>query len=198
MTCRVCKWANHPPCPKNIPCCDCAEECNSRQCVDEEPKTETKVCRTCGQELPLTEYYPQPGGVMGCKAECKRCYIERQQRKKYGQSHQVKHRPPDHQKTTREEQLERKREYMRQYHAANKAKMQEAARRCAERRRADPDAPKLKTGPKKGTAIQHQDFQHYPDRHCAKCEFYPCFDGIENLESDFASCGCHGWKEKEK
>lgn len=32
MTCKVCKWAQHPPCPKRIPCCDCDEECNSRQC----------------------------------------------------------------------------------------------------------------------------------------------------------------------
>lgn len=32
MTCKVCKWANYPPCPKNIPCCDCNVACNSRQC----------------------------------------------------------------------------------------------------------------------------------------------------------------------
>lgn len=32
MSCKVCKWANHPPCDKNIPCCDCCENCNSRQC----------------------------------------------------------------------------------------------------------------------------------------------------------------------
>lgn len=31
MTCKVCKWANWPPCEKNIPCCDCPDECNSRQ-----------------------------------------------------------------------------------------------------------------------------------------------------------------------
>ena len=32
MSCKVCKWANHPPCEKKIPCCDCHEECESRQC----------------------------------------------------------------------------------------------------------------------------------------------------------------------
>lgn len=32
MTCKVCKWANYPPCAKNIPCCDCPDkDCNSRQ-----------------------------------------------------------------------------------------------------------------------------------------------------------------------
>ena len=33
MTCKVCKWAQHPPCDKRIPCCDCSDECDSRQCV---------------------------------------------------------------------------------------------------------------------------------------------------------------------
>lgn len=33
MTCKVCKWAQHPPCEKRIPCCDCHDECDSRQCV---------------------------------------------------------------------------------------------------------------------------------------------------------------------
>ena len=32
MSCQVCKWANHPPCSKRIPCCDCTEECNDRPC----------------------------------------------------------------------------------------------------------------------------------------------------------------------
>lgn len=32
MTCKICKWANHPPCDKRIPCCDCPDECNGRQC----------------------------------------------------------------------------------------------------------------------------------------------------------------------
>lgn len=32
MTCKVCKWANWPPCELKIPCCDCPETtCNSRQ-----------------------------------------------------------------------------------------------------------------------------------------------------------------------
>lgn len=194
MTCKVCKWANHPPCPKNIPCCDCKEECNSRQCANEEPQT--KVCTKCGRELPIEDFYQQNDVAGGRENECKHCYIERQQRRKFGEDYQVKHHT-SLKGMTQEERKEHKREYMAQYREANREKMRENVRRCAQRKRhGDPDAPKLKTGPKKGTAIQHQDFERFPERHCDKCEFYPCFDGIENLESDFASWGCHGWKEK--
>lgn len=71
MTCKICKWANHPPCPKNIPCCDCKEECNSRQCAE----VTTKVCRNCKRELPLTDFYPQHSSKDGRRAICKHCYI---------------------------------------------------------------------------------------------------------------------------
>ena len=36
----------------------------------------------------------------------------------------------------------------------------------------------------------------YPKRACRQCENYPCFAGIENLESDFAKEGCHGYHKK--
>lgn len=40
MKCKVCMWANYPPCEKNIPCCDCQDECNSRQCLFGEGKVD--------------------------------------------------------------------------------------------------------------------------------------------------------------
>ena len=31
------------------------------------------------------------------------------------------------------------------------------------------------------------------DRLCEKCLNWPCFEGIENLETDFARIGCHSF-----
>ena len=35
-------------------------------------------------------------------------------------------------------------------------------------------------------------------RTCLQCVNYPCFDGIENLESDFANEGCHAFRKREE
>ena len=42
MKCKVCMWANYPPCEKKIPCCDCQDECNSRQCLYGEGQVDWK------------------------------------------------------------------------------------------------------------------------------------------------------------
>ena len=34
-------------------------------------------------------------------------------------------------------------------------------------------------------------------RLCHGCVNYPCFDGIDNLETDFAKAGCHGYKQRQ-
>lgn len=34
-------------------------------------------------------------------------------------------------------------------------------------------------------------------RLCHRCVNYPCFRGIDNLETDFARVGCRGYKERE-
>jgi protein-arginine kinase activator protein McsA len=39
---------------------------------------ETKVCKKCGQELPISEFYADKLGVDGLKAVCKECYMARQ------------------------------------------------------------------------------------------------------------------------
>lgn len=37
MVCKVCQWAEFPPCAKEIPCCECDDVCNSRQCLKQGP-----------------------------------------------------------------------------------------------------------------------------------------------------------------
>ena len=36
----------------------------------------------------------------------------------------------------------------------------------------------------------------YGKRSCKFCEKYPCFDGIDNLETDFAKEGCRGYVQR--
>lgn len=61
---------------------------------------------------------------------------------------------------------------------------------------------KRKSGPPKGCKFTKQDFTERPvptkepvkaERLCQQCVNWPCFAGIENLETDFAKEGCHGW-----
>lgn len=35
-----------------------------------------------------------------------------------------------------------------------------------------------------------------PSRLCHRCVNYPCFSGIDNLETDFARVGCRGYAPK--
>ena len=183
MTCKICKWANHPPCPKNIPCCDCHDECNSRQCV-EEP---TKVCSKCGRELPLTDFYRNKKGY---RTECKHCSIERTMHQRKGEQHQVKHHIVMHSQA--EQPKPRKprvangngdrSEYMHQYYLDNKEKLT-AKNRADQLRRAELKRAASVAKVEKG---------------CQLCANYPCFDGIENLESDFANEGCHAFRKREE
>lgn len=36
----------------------------------------TKVCTTCGIELPITEFYPKKGSSDGYQCQCKECHKE--------------------------------------------------------------------------------------------------------------------------
>lgn len=45
--------------------------------------------------------------------------------------------------------------------------------------------------------IRRRPKAHVPPRLCHSCVNYPCFDGIDNLETDFAKAGCHGYKQRE-
>lgn len=197
MTCKVCKWANHPPCPKNIPCCDCNKECNSRQCAE----VTTKVCRNCKRELPLADFYPQHSSKDGRRAICKHCYIERSRQRLTGrQDYKVKHHTVMHEQVKAEQPAEPKprkkrvangqgdrSEYMRQYYQGQKE-------RLTKKNREDYKERKLRTGytRQRTTGIPNG------ERLCEQCVLWPCFDGIENLESDFANEGCHAFRKREE
>lgn len=204
MSCQVCLWANHPPCEKHIPCCDCHDDCINRQCLFGQsapnlPKPKVKVCAQCGLELPLDDYYRYPAAKDGHRNICKHCYINRQQQKKFGEGYQAKHRTTLHKKND-DERKKYMNEYMRKYREANTAKVREICRKSIARKRAG--EAKRKPGPPKGTKFKKQPVVEAPvikgPRLCLQCVNYPCFDGIENLESDFAREGCHGFKKKEQ
>lgn len=106
--------------------------------------------------------------------------------------------------TNEEERIAYRREYMRKYREANRAKTSEYSRESNRRRRAGEE--KRKSGPPKGTEFIKQDFvMPKPSasplvkkpvkeaRLCEKCLNWPCFEGIENLETDFARIGCHSF-----
>ena len=196
MTCKVCKWANYPPCAKNIPCCDCNEECNSRQCAE----VTTKVCRNCKRELPLTDFYPQVTAPDGHRNICKHCHIEREMQRRKGKDHQVKHHTVMHEVAKAEQPTEPKprkkrvangkgdrSEYMKKYYQDQKV-------RLTEKNHADYIRRKLDADPN----YQQRTAAKPAERLCEKCKNYPCFAGIENLESDFANEGCHAFRKREE
>lgn len=197
MTCKICKWANHPPCDKNIPCCDCNEECNSRQCAE----VTTKVCRNCKRELPLTDFYPQVTAPDGHRNICKHCYIERKMQRRKGKDHQVKHHTVMHEQVKAEQPAEPKprkkrvangqgdrAEYMRKYYQDNKQRLTEKNHADHIKRKLETTVPVRPLGKRKPIKVE---------RSCTLCVNYPCFDGIENLESDFAKEGCHAFRKRE-
>lgn len=180
MTCKICKWENHPPSPQHILCCDCTDECNSRQCVE----PQTKVCSKCGRELPLTDFYRNKKGY---RTECKHCVIERNMKALKGEDHQVKHHTEMHeqpkQRKTRVANGQSKRsEYTHQYYLDHKEEIKAKNR-----------ADYLKRMELKSNAAKPAK----AERLCLKCENWPCFDGIENLESDFAKEGCNSFSPRE-
>lgn len=46
----------------------------------------------------------------------------------------------------------------------------------------------------KGLPTKHSSKQVYPKRTCLECGNYPCFEGIDNCNTDFAKAGCIDWK----
>lgn len=165
----------------------------------------TRRCSNCGRELPLDEFYRQARCKDEHRRECKRCMIERQMRhRKDDPQYQVKHRTGKRLKDmTPDEQRERNRQYQRQYRETHRDRVRQNARESMARARAG--EPKRKSGPAKGAEPKPVKPSTFPlgmrkpvkaERACLRCEHYPCFDGIENFMTDFASEGCHGYKQK--
>lgn len=200
----------------------------------------TKVCRKCGRELPIGDFYVNRMSKDGHRNICKRCYVEQVMRHSTDNpDHQVKHRSdvPPVMKTCAEcgrelpesefldsmgrrvgsgrcrECREKHRDYQREYREANREKVRALCRESMRRRRAG--EPKRRPGPPKmeESAQSEPVYQSrlatrpstFPlgkkrpvkaERSCEKCVNWPCFDGIENLESDFASEGCHAYRKR--
>jgi hypothetical protein len=174
------------------------------------PAPLTKVCSICGRELPISDFYKLRGGRDGHRCQCRHCFTEKQSKKRVKDpNHKVKHRTELHPVMTKE-QLEKKREYARKYREANRDRLNQLSRESNRRRRAGEE--KRNPGPPKGITLTKQPFtqpkaQPKPsdkkktvqvEKLCKQCVNWPCFDGIENLESDFAREGCHAFRTKKK
>ena len=166
----------------------------------------TKQCTKCGRELPLDEFYRQTGYKDGHRRECKHCTIEQQMRHRkddpdYQVTHHTGKRPKD---MTPEEQREYNRQYHRRYRETHRDRVRQISRESIARARAG--EPKRKRGPVKGaepkpmpkpsTFSLGRKKPVKTERACLRCIHYPCFDGIENFVTDFATEGCHGYKQK--
>ena len=152
-------------------------------------KQTTKTCSRCKQDLPITAFYTDLNAKDGHRNVCKRCYIDRQENaKRHDENYQVKHREPKPRKKRVANGKGDRSEYMRQY-------WQRQKERLAEKNRADYIKRKLEFVP--GLATKN-DKPAKAERMCEKCKNYPCFAGIESLESDFANEGCHAFRKREK
>lgn len=184
--------------------------------------TGTKICRECGRELPIGDFYVNDMSKDGHRNICKHCYIERKMQKRTNDpDHQVKHRTEMHEMkactecgrefpeseftdsmgrrvgTGRCRECREKKRKPRvgngkgarhEYHARRYAENKDAIKvRNIERQlgRSVSEPPKLMPKPVKA------------ERLCEKCPNWPCFAGIENLETDFAREGCHGFPRGE-
>ena len=149
-----------------------------------------KVCPWCGRFLPVT-YFPLKNKTTRYRV-CRDCY-------KVGHScKRPEPKPTSRKVMTPEEKAQHKREYQRKYRAEHREKVRKITRESLARKRAG--EPKRKSGPPKGTSfvkIETPVPKH--ERMCeTSCKNWPCFKGIETLESDFARYGCHGFRWREE
>ena len=152
-------------------------------------------CCYCHRDLPI-EAFPLKYGHVRYKS-CRECYA-------LGHSCLRPEPKPKRPKLSPEEKKAHRKaymlEYQRKYRAANREKVREFSRDSIRRRRAGEE--KRKSGPPKGCKFTKQAFTERSvpkkepvkaGRLCQQCVNWPCFAGIENLETDFAKEGCHGW-----
>lgn len=146
-----------------------------------------KVCRNCHRELPIEDFYVNALSKDGHRNVCKHCYIERKmQKRKDNPNYNTKHRTEMHERKPR---VGNGKGARHEYHARRYAENKDAIKvrnieRQLGRSISEPSKPKPKPKP-----VKHE-------RLCEKCPNWPCFDGIENLETDFARLGCHGFPKQ--
>lgn len=145
-----------------------------------------KVCRNCHRELPIEDFYVNALSKDGHRNVCKHCYIERKmQKRKDNPNYNTKHHTELHERKPRVGNGKGSRH---EYHARRYAENKDAIKvRNIERQlgRSIGEMPKPKSKP----VVK-------AERLCEKCANWPCFDGIENLESDFARLGCQAFRNR--
>lgn len=151
---------------------------------------ETKVCTKCGRELSVKDFYLHNKKENRRRNVCKHCYIERQSITGGVVKHRVKLHPVKPEAKT-EDKPKKKRvangqgdrsQYTHKYYITHKVKLK--AKNAADyiKRRLD-------------IIVERQE-QIPTGRTCKdNCGNYPCFWGIDNIESNL-SVTCHGFKPR--
>jgi hypothetical protein len=156
---------------------------------------ETRICKKCGRELPIDDFYWSDPKHTTRRRVCRYCDIERIMRNKKGdQSYQVKHLPHPvlvkRKNRVPNGQGERS-EYFKQYYQQNKEQLKT-------KHAADYIKRKLNmVVERKPIHSQMPEIVANCPTCKDNCEHYPCFAGIDNMSSNLAMT-CHGFKPKEK
>lgn len=83
-------------------------------------KMKTKVCKVCGRELPLIEFYKAKGCKDGHKNECKECAIQRQKQYHRENRDKILERQKQYRQDNRESIAEYQKQYNKQYYQDNR------------------------------------------------------------------------------
>jgi len=157
--------------------------------------SETRVCKKCGRELPIDDFYWNDGKHTTRRWLCRYCDIERIMRINKGDpGYQVKHRPhpvlAKRKSRVPNGQGERS-EYAHQYYLDNKKRLKAKNAAAYIKRKLD-----MVVERKPIHSTMPQIVANCPT--CkGNCENYPCFAGIDNMSSNLAMT-CHGFKPREK
>jgi len=146
-----------------------------------------KVCHKCGKLLPLTAFDYRKDGLYRLST-CRECRkgLDRSDMKAYIREVQRRRR----ERMAEEASKERKPRVgngqgdRHEYHAQRYAEHKDEIK--AKQVLSAIEAEKLKPKPKPAEKL------------CTKCWLYPCFEGIDNMDSDFAKEGCISFKNKEE
>ena len=72
---------------------------------------ETKICKKCGRELPLSEFYKHEKHKDGHRNECKECNLQRQKQYREGNKETIAERKKKYYQDNKETLVERKKKY---------------------------------------------------------------------------------------
>ena len=125
-------------------------------------ESNTRVCKHCGRELPITEFPYRKDGLYRLRV-CRDCRVDTGDKTAYIR-----------------EMQRRRRERIKEGFKPNHEAMVELIDKAVS------EKPKVLSKPKK---------KNKPERGCIKCWKYPCFEGMENFETDFSKT-CKDFHEK--